>query len=138
MARLIILRMLDSYFRHRWLKLLPIVIMIGLASASFTLAEPQYVPRGRLYVQKASLLPSLTQLPSDGFNWRSPTQIALSELQELMQTEAFVRSVIQKTDLEANMSGGSDVIEKTISDFRLDLSLQQVGDSVVEIAVTNK
>jgi len=138
MARLIILRLLDSYFRHRWLNLLPIVIMIGLASASFTLAEPQYVSRGRLYVQKASLLSSLTQIPSDGYTWRTPTQIALSEFQELVQTEAFVRSIIQKTDLEANMSGGSDAIKQTIEQFRLALSLQQVGDSVVEIAVTNK
>jgi capsular polysaccharide biosynthesis protein len=138
MARLIILRILDSYFRHRWLNLLPIVIMIGLASASFTLAEPQYVSRGRLYVQKSSLLPSLTQLPSDGYTWRTPTQIALSEFQELVQTEAFVRSIIQKTDLEANMSGGSEAVKQTIDQFRLELSLQQVGDSVIEIAVTNK
>ena len=84
MARLIILRLLDSYFRHRWLNLLPIVLMIGLASASFTLAEPEYVSRGRLYVQKASLLSSLTQIPSDGYSWRTPTQIALSEFQELV------------------------------------------------------
>jgi capsular polysaccharide biosynthesis protein len=138
MARLIILRLLDSYFRHRWLNLLPIVLMIGLASASFTLAEPEYVSRGRLYVQKAALLPSLTQLPSDGYTWRTPTQVALSELQELVQTEAFVRSVIQKTDLEANMAGGSDAIKQTMEQFRLELSLQQVGDSVIEIAVTNK
>jgi uncharacterized protein involved in exopolysaccharide biosynthesis len=138
MARLIILRLLDSYFRHRWLNLLPIVLMIGLASASFTLAEPEFVSRGRLYVQKAALLPSLTQLPSEGYTWRTPTQVALSELQELVQTEAFVRSVIQKTDLEANMSGGSDAIKQTIDDFRLALSIQQVGDSVIEIGVTSK
>jgi len=138
MARLIILRVLDSYFRHRWLNLLPIVLMIGLASASFTLAQPEFISRGRLYVQKAALLPSLTQLPSDGYTWRTPTQVALSELQELVQTEAFVRSVIQKTDLEANMSGGADAIKQTIDDFRLALSLQQVGDNVIEISVTDK
>ena len=138
MARLIILRIFDSYFRHRWLNLLPIVIMIGLASASFTLATPEYISRGRLYVQKAALLPSLTQLPSDGYTWRTPTQVALSELQELVQTEAFVRSVIQKTDLETTMSGGPDAIKQTMDAFRLDLSLQQVGDSVIEVAVTNK
>jgi capsular polysaccharide biosynthesis protein len=138
MARLIILRLFDSYFRHRWLNLLPIVIMIGLASASFTLAKPQYVSRGRLYVQKSSLLPSLTQLPNDGYSWRTPTQITLSEVQELVQTEAFVRSIIQKTDLEANMSGGSEAIKQTMDQFRLELSLQQVGDSVIEIAVTSK
>jgi len=138
MARLIILRVLDSYFRHRWLNLLPIVLMIGLASASFTLAQPEFISRGRLYVQKAALLPSLTQLPSDGYTWRTPTQVALSELQELVQTEAFVRSVIQKTDLEANMSGGVDAVEQTINDFRLALSLQQVGDNVIEISVTDK
>ena len=138
MARLILLRLLDSYFRHRWLNLLPLVIMIALAGASFTLNEPQYVSRGRLYVQKSSLLPSLTQLPSDGYTWRTPTQIALSEIQELVQTEAFVRSIIQKTDLEGNMSEGSDTLQQTMEQFRQTLSLQQVGESVIEIAMTDK
>jgi uncharacterized protein involved in exopolysaccharide biosynthesis len=138
MACLVILRLLDSYFRHRWLNLLPLIIMIGLAGASFALAEPQYVSRGRLYVQRSSLLPSLTQLPSEGYSWQTPTQIALSEFQELVQTEAFVRSIIQKTDLEANMSGGADLIQQTLEQFRLALSLQQVGDNVIEIAVKDK
>jgi len=138
MARLFVLRLFDSYFRHRWLNLLPIVMMIGLASASFVLAEPQYVSRGRLYVQKSSLLPSLTQLPSDGLTWRTPTQISLSEIQELIQTEAFVRSIIQKTDLEANMSAGPAAVQKTIDDFRTQLSVQVVGDSIIEISVQNK
>jgi uncharacterized protein involved in exopolysaccharide biosynthesis len=138
MARLFILRLFDSYFRHRWLNLLPIVIMIGLASASFTLAEPQYVSRGRLYVQKSSLLPSLTQIHVDGVSWQSPTQIAVNELNELALTEAFIRSVIQKTDLEANMSAGAEAVQKTIDNFRTELAVQAVGDSIIEITVKNK
>jgi uncharacterized protein involved in exopolysaccharide biosynthesis len=138
MARLIILRLLDSYFRHRWLNLLPLVLMIGLAGASLYLAEPQYVSRGRLYVQKASLLPSLTQIGNEGFSWQSPTQLAVSEFNELVQTEAFVRSVIQKTDLEAEMSAGPDAVRTTIEQFRKSLSISMVGDSVIEIGVKNK
>jgi uncharacterized protein involved in exopolysaccharide biosynthesis len=137
MARLFILRILDSYFRHRWLNLLPIVIMIGMAGAYFTLIEPQYVSRGRLYVQKSSLLPSLTQIRDDGFSWTSPTQITVNEFNELVLTEAFVRSVIQKTDLETNMSAGPEAVQKTIDDFRTELSVQAVGDSIIEISVKN-
>ena len=138
MARLVILRLLDSYFRHRWLNLLPLVLMIGLAGASFALAEPQYIARGRLYVQKSSLLPSLTQIRDDGFSWRSPTQIALSEFNELVQTEAFARSVIQRTDLEANMAGGPEAVQQTIEQFRSSLSIQMVGDNVIDISVKGK
>jgi uncharacterized protein involved in exopolysaccharide biosynthesis len=138
MARLVILRLLDSYFRHRWLNLMPFVLMLALGGASFYLAEPQYTSRGRLYVQKSSLLPSLTQIGNDGFSWQSPTQIVASELSELVQTEAFVRSVIQKTDLEANMSAGPQAVQKTIDDFRKALSVQMVGDNVIEISAKSK
>jgi uncharacterized protein involved in exopolysaccharide biosynthesis len=138
MARLFILRLFDSYFRHRWLNLLPIVIMIAMAGAYFQLTAQQYVSRGRLYVQKSSLLPSLTQIHVDGFSYQSPTQIAVSEVNELVLTEAFIRSVIQKTDLEANMSAGPEVVQKTIDEFRTQLSVVAVGDSIIEISVKNK
>ena len=42
MLRLINLRLLESYFRHRWLYLLPIVIMVGVAAYYFTTAERLY------------------------------------------------------------------------------------------------
>jgi uncharacterized protein involved in exopolysaccharide biosynthesis len=138
MARLVILRLLDSYFRHRWLHLLPLVIMVGFASAAFALAEPQYVSRGKLYVQKSSLLTSLTQLGNDGFSWNAPSQSVINELNELVQTEAFVRSIIQKTDLEAKMSAGPEAVQMTIEEFRRSLSITMVGENVMEISVKNK
>ncbi len=138
MARLFTLRLFDSYFRHRWLNLLPLVLMLGMAGAYFQLTAQQYISRGRLYVQKSSLLPSLTQIRVDGISYQSPTQIAVSEVNELVLTEAFIRSVIQKTDLEANMSAGPDVVQKTIDNFRTELSVQAVGDSIIEITVKDK
>src|SRR3569623_1453069 len=35
MARLFILRLFDSYFRHRWLNLLPLVLMLSMGGAYF-------------------------------------------------------------------------------------------------------
>ncbi|MEP7187977.1 MAG: lipopolysaccharide biosynthesis protein [Roseiflexaceae bacterium] len=137
MARLFILRLFDSYFRHRWLNLLPLVLMLAMAGAYFQLAEPQYVSRGRLYVQKSSLLPSLTQIRVDGISYQSPTQIAVSEVNELVLTEAFIRSVIQKTDLEASMADGPDAVQKIIDRLRTELSVTAVGDSIIEITVKN-
>jgi uncharacterized protein involved in exopolysaccharide biosynthesis len=137
MARLFLLRLFDSYFRHRWLNLLPLVIMISMAGAYFQLTAPQYISRGRLYVQKSSLLPSLTQIQVDGISYQSPTHIAVSEVNELVLTEAFIRSVIQKTDLEANMSAGPEAVQQTIDDLRTELSVMAVGDSIIEISVKN-
>jgi uncharacterized protein involved in exopolysaccharide biosynthesis len=138
MARLVILRLLDSYFRRRWLNLLPFVLMLALAGVSFVLAEPQYISHGTIYVQRTSLLSSLTQIRDDAFSWSSPTQIAMNELNELLQTEAFMRSVIQKTDLEANMSSGPDAVSTTIDLVRKALSVQMVGDNLIQISVKNK
>jgi uncharacterized protein involved in exopolysaccharide biosynthesis len=61
----------------------------------------------------------------------------VSEVNELVLTEAFIRSVIQKTDLEANMADGPDVVQKIIDGFRTQLSVTAVGDSIIEITVKN-
>ena len=62
MLRLVILRILESYFRHRWLYLLPIVLSVALA-AYFVVNEKQsYYAQGVLYVQNESYLASLTNV----------------------------------------------------------------------------
>lgn len=117
MLRLVLLRLLESYFRHRWLYLLPIVIMIGLSVVFIKFKKPLYISEGILYVQKGSLLNSLTSIRNDSFSWLTPAQETAEEINDLIKTDAFMRAVISKTDLEAEMDGGlaqtAEVIQTT-------------------------
>lgn len=111
MVRLVLLRLLESYFRHRWLYLLPILIMIGVGGVVFTTATPSYVASSVIYVQKESLLSSLTSIRNDGFSWVTPANATRDEFNELLETDAFIRAIVQQTDLE------NEVNEKKIDDL---------------------
>ena len=119
MLRLVLLRLLESYFRHRWLNLLPIVLMLGLAIASIFLQQkPLYLSEGILYVQRGSLLNSLTSVRNDSFTWLTPAQETAEEINDLMKTDAFMRAVVSKTDLEDEMSGSPVQMAELISGAR--------------------
>ena len=122
MLRLFFLRVMESYFRHRWLYLLPIVIMVVAAFVYYFTLKPLFVARGVLYIQSESLLETLTDFTDNsGSYWISPSQSTANEMNELLQTAAFVRAVIQQTDLEQAMTGGQSVIQQNIKETRDDL-----------------
>lgn len=119
MTRHILMRLIESYFRHRWLYLLPIFIMIGAAGISFYITKPRYSSHAIVYVQKESLLASLTSFGvSNSSYWATPAQITSWEINELFQSDAFIRAIIQKTDIEKEMGGGQSADAKLIEDVR--------------------
>lgn len=138
MVRLILLRVFESYFRHRWLHLAPIAVMIGVASAFFVTEPPQYYASGRLYVESQSLLAALTATDTNASWWVTPAQVTVNELNELIATQAFVRSVIQKTDLEAQMAGGPPAVERVFGIYRKSIMLRPIGEKLVEFSATTE
>ena len=138
MVRIVLLRFMESYFRHRWLYLLPLVLALA-AGAAFIFSEPvSYVATGRLYVEKDSLLAALTSSNSGGSLWVTAAQATTNEINELIGSRAFTRSVIQKTDLEQNMADSPEVVDRTFTYFRDALSVQPRGDKLIEISVTSE
>jgi capsular polysaccharide biosynthesis protein len=133
MFRLITYRLLESYFRHRWLYLLPIVMMSVLAILSFFMAKPKYIARGAIFIQKQPLLAQLTSVKGTDFTWQTPAAVTAGELKELYQTDSFMRAVIKDTDLEANMSGGTIAVNKTINDARKAIWVSPIGDNQILI-----
>ncbi len=126
MIRLVLLRLLESYFRHRWLYFLPIIIMAGIATYVFLDTKPVYISRGVLYVQKESLLSTLTTVRDDGFTWVTPADATVSEIEELLETDAFVSAVLQQTDIEANKKPDQD-LDDLIDELRDSLWVQTLG-----------
>lgn len=138
MIRLVLLRLLETYFRHRFLYLVPIVLMGALAAVFVVRAPKVYVSSGVLYVQNDSLLSTLVPIGDSGWSWNTPAQITANEIRELLQTEAFVRFAIQRTDLEARMQEGPAVVNETIWQFRRSVSVGEVGEKLVGFAAQHE
>jgi capsular polysaccharide biosynthesis protein len=139
MIRLLLLRFLESYFRHRWLYLLPTVVMIGLAAYTLKNLKPEYIANGVVFVKKESYLATLTSVRStDATWWTTPAQATNGEINELLRTDAFIRAVIHKTDLEERMGQGSFFVSTTIEDTRKNIWVTVLGDNQVQINASHE
>jgi hypothetical protein len=131
MVRLVILRILEGYFRHRWLYLFPIVLMLAIGILSFIIGNLRYIAEGVLYVQKGSLLTELTSIRDTGFSYNTPAQDTSTELTDLLRTDSFIRAIIQKTDLESKMGEGGKTVENTINDVREAIWVVPIGNNLI-------
>ena len=129
MVRLVLLRLLESYFRHRWLYLVPIVILTAIGVATTLLARESYISSGVMYVQEDSFLSGVTGVRSEGFDWLSPATRTTLEINDLLQTDTFIRGIIAQTSLEARMGGSRGLVLQTMSDVRTALWAQEQGEN---------
>lgn len=136
MIRLIIIRLFESYFRHRWLYLLPILLMTSAAFAYLGLQEPLYLTEGILHVQDDSLISALTIGSNNAFSWQTPAEEATVEIDDLLKTDAFVRAIISQTDLESEMSGGPANVKEVLSDVREAVWVQPEGANQLLVAAS--
>ncbi len=133
MSKTVILRLLDTYFRHRWLYLIPIGLMF-IAGAIYIYNQQQlYMTSGVIFTEKSSLLSSLTAVDQQVFTWKTPAQDAAGQVSDLIRTDAFIRAVIGETDLEAEMSKGGTAAQDLITKIRKDIFVAVDGNNQVEI-----
>lgn len=138
MVRLVLLRLFESYFRHRWLYLLPIVLMGVAAAVYITLMPATYEVSGTLYIQNGNLLSSLTDIQKDGFSYVTPAQATMGELYQLLNAKAFLRAIVQKTDMEAKMGQDEETIAKTIEEAKDAIWLQELGNNLVMVTAQHE
>lgn len=140
MARLIALRLTETYFRHRWLYWLPTVLMLVLGFAYFGyFAQHTYIVRGVMYIQSDSLLNSLTSVIDDGvFASASPAEYTANQVNELLKTNSFVRSIIADTRLEKQMGDGPVVVDELISDTRESVWVEVQGSNQLMVAAAHE
>ena len=138
MVRPALLRLLESYFRHRWLYLLPILVMLAIGVAYVITKPPTYISAGTLRIQKESLLASLTDLRSEGFSYVTPAEETVSELNELVNSNAFIRAVIRNTDLEGQMNDGREAVDRTINEARGAVWTRTLGNNLVLIGSSHE
>ncbi|MBK9055135.1 MAG: lipopolysaccharide biosynthesis protein [Chloroflexi bacterium] len=137
MIRLVLLRLLETYFRHRFLYLLPILLMAIVGVLSFFSAKASYISLGVIYIRKESFLTSLTDLQDSSFGWVTPAKATVTEFSELLKTDAFRRSIILQTELEPQMAEGGTAIRDTITEVQEAVWVQTLGDNLVMVGAAH-
>jgi capsular polysaccharide biosynthesis protein len=138
MIRLVLLRLLESYFRRWYIYPLPIFLLIAASLFSTMRTKTTYIAVGALYVQGQSLLTSLTAIQNTGYAWITPAQATVDEIRELLQADAFVRAIIQQTDLEASMGQGDDAALRVINSKRGEMWAQPLGSNLIQIGAVDE
>ena len=59
-------------------------------------------------------------------------------MDELLQTDSFIRAVIQDTDLEARMDGGTDIVNQTIAEVRKAVWVSALGDNQLRVSASHE
>src|SRR5579859_3212759 len=132
MTRSFVIRLLESFFRHRWLNLLPTILLVGAGIGYVFLKPREYTTQGLIYVPGTTYLATLTNLTTDpGSPWVTPAVGTTNEIKELLQTDTFIRSVVQKTDLAPRLTGAPVAVRQLIIDVRSAVWATAQGDNQV-------
>ena len=135
MLRIAILRILESYFKHRWLYFLPIIILGAIGGYYVSQNEDEYIAGGVMYVQSETFLAALTSVQDSGISWWvTPAQFTIEEIDNLLLTEAFMTEVINKTSIQEEMAGISRTERlEIIQEARDAIWTGTIGDSQIFI-----
>ncbi len=106
LRRRMLLRFLDNFFAHFWHNILPLYLMVAFGIFYFFSITPTYLSHGVLYVQNDSLLTTLTNARQNDYIWVSRGQTVVEQFDSLMQTDAFARAILQRTNWEAELQNG--------------------------------
>ncbi len=132
------LHLLESYFRHRWLNLLPILILAIASVVYLFVSKADYVAQGSLYVNSQSLLASLTDLNNNNNSlWVTPAQATSGEISELVKTDSFVRAMIKQTNLEATMAEGPAAVDEVFTNVRKEIDVTTSGNNQIQVSVSD-
>jgi capsular polysaccharide biosynthesis protein len=137
MDRAFVARVLESYFRHRWLNLIPLALMMVGAVVWLLTAKPEYTSRGTVYAQGGSLLASLAADITSQTGWTSPAKAMADDLNSLLQSDAFMRSVVAGSELEPEMNRGPRAADRTLKDARKAVWTETLGQNMVLVGAAH-
>ncbi|PDW00930.1 lipopolysaccharide biosynthesis protein [Candidatus Viridilinea mediisalina] len=141
MVRIILLKLIESAFKRLWIALIAITVMAGVGFFWAQSKAPTYTSSGTLYVEKESLLASLTAVSSEMPWWVTKTSAerTIDEIDELLATRSFAVAAFERTDLAASLaSDDPKELQEAIADFRKMISMSTLGEKTVRITGTSE
>ena len=117
---LALMRFFENLFQNFWLYLIPFALMMGAYAASFYILSDEYASRGVLFVQTETLIDQVASLGENDVNFfLAPSEQTAQEINELLNTDSFIRLIISQTPtLETEMAKGDTIVRETIVNVR--------------------
>lgn len=135
MNRQVVLRLLDTFFRHFWLYLLPVVALGAVGVWAATSTQNSYQSFGTMRIETNALVGELTGIQSDpGFGWLTPAAATAEAFNALLRTETFVDDVASAAGLEEAIENGTI----TTAEIRGSLAIYPDGARLVKVQASNR
>jgi uncharacterized protein involved in exopolysaccharide biosynthesis len=129
-SRLVLPRLLESFFRRPLVCLLPALVFSALGVLSIVKSERTYASSGVLSVSNETLLSTLTEVGSQGgFSWETPATQTSRQINELLGTDQFARSVAEGAGLATAIDAGV----YTLDQLRESVGAYDTGNNLVTV-----
>jgi uncharacterized protein involved in exopolysaccharide biosynthesis len=135
MSRYVTLRLLETFFRRWWLYLVPLVILIAAGVFTFGRSGPSYRSEGTFYVEGETFLSSLTPAPGSDIGWNTPAGYYNQQLAGLLQTDAFIRVVVEQAELQPGLYLSE---QEMLDDVRWSVGSWTGGDNLLRVAASHR
>ena len=128
MFRLIILRVLENFFRRPLLYILPFLLLTAAGIAYIYLQDPTYIAHGGMAVQETNTTQDTLGIAGTEYIWQTPSEVTVDQLDELFESNSIVRSILSQTDLEQELADPETDIDELYEQIRDDVWVQPLGD----------
>jgi hypothetical protein len=126
-------RVAETFFRRWPMFLLPLVVLIGLGVVQATRVTAQYRSVGVLNVASNPLLSDVSPLGGTGATgFETPSAATTRQINELLRTEVFVRTVAE----HAGLKGALDAKLVTIAQIRARVGASSTGTRLLSVSAT--
>ena len=128
MFRMILLRILENFFRRPLLYILPILLATAAGAAYVYFQDPTYIANGGMAVQESNTTQDTLGIDGTEYIWQTPSEVTVDQLEELFESNSIIRSILSQTELESELADPETDIDDLYKEVRNDLWVQPLGD----------
>ena len=134
MTAQVVLRLIDKFFRHLWLYLVPIVLVGAVGVWTAMSGEKTFQSVGTLKIERGAAVAEVTGSEQDpGFGWETPAGATSQSMGALLRTQTFVDDVATAAGLEDMIDAGT----LTLDEVRASIGVYPDGARLVKVVGTN-
>lgn len=127
------LRIVDNFFRHKILYLLP-AVFLGALGLFFASNADEYRSQGVVFVESETFLSSLTEVRSEGFSYEAPSEVAIGQLYGLLSTDSFAAAVLERSEAEDRLRYPGELDVDLFARVRDSISADYGGENILTIS----
>jgi uncharacterized protein involved in exopolysaccharide biosynthesis len=130
----VVLRLIDKFFSHLWLYLVPIVLVGAVGVWVATSGEDSYQSWATLKVERDAEVAEVTGSVQDpGFGWETPASATAESMNALLRTQTFVDEVAVAAGLDDMVDAGL----LTLDEVRASVAVFADSPRLVKVVGTN-